>query len=100
MKSKKVVIAFALISLAKKLETTLQLPVQDEQPAPATTSKLPLKIQFSVIPVRADDPSEKAFVQMLRRVSTKAIPADAPLAAYSIYGRGRCLGKFADFSFE
>jgi len=79
----------------RKLETTLKLPEQDPAAPPSIpTSKLPLKIKFSVLRIRADDPAEKALVHMLRQGSSRIIPTDASVAAYPIYGRGRCSGGY------
>lgn len=86
----------AIQNQLKKLETSLKLPEQDPDAPPSIpTSKVPLKIRFSVLRVRENDPAEKIFVKMLRQSSRQTTPDDAGVVAYPIFGRGRCLGGHA-----
>ena len=81
----------------KKNEENLKLPEQDpNDPSSRLSSQLPLRIGFSVLRVRDDDPAEKPFVSMLRKSSRgEQIPTGPGAVAYPIFGRGRCLGAVA-----
>ena len=80
----------------KQLETILRLPVQDTSTSSAyPTSNIPLKVGFSVLRIRADDPAEKLFLEILRQISRNPVTADANVIAYPIFGRGRCFGALA-----
>jgi len=82
----------------RKLETTLKLPAPEkgmESQSLPTGLKIPLKIGFSTILVREDDPAEKMFLQILRQTSRQSVPGDAAVVAYPVFGRGRCLGGHA-----
>ena len=84
-------------AVLKQNAENLKLPEQDpNDPSSRMTSQLPLKIGFSVLRVREDDPAEKLFVSMLRKSSRgEPIPASAGVVAFPIFGRGRCLGSIA-----
>ena len=82
-----------VVAQLKKNEENLKLPEPDNgDPSSQMSSQLPLKIGFSLLRVRADDPAEKAFIAMLRQSSREPLPVDAGIVAYPIFGRGRCLG--------
>jgi hypothetical protein len=57
-------------------------------PAPASTTSLPSEIQFSIVRVTRNDPTESFFVKTLLWGET-----DDPShpAAFPVFGRGRCL---------
>jgi hypothetical protein len=94
-------ISTAVEAELRKLETTLKLPAPargaeelEYKPSPMSL-KVPLRIGFSTLHVRADDPAERMLVQILRQTSRHPVPVDSPVVAYPVFGRGRCLGGHA-----
>ncbi|HEV8290542.1 MAG TPA: hypothetical protein VGP94_01400, partial [Tepidisphaeraceae bacterium] len=61
---------------------------------PTLKSKLPVKLQMSVLRVSRDDPKEKMFVRMLERSQSESIDAEMPVV-FPVFGRGRILCSFS-----
>ncbi|CAN5822245.1 hypothetical protein BH11VER1_BH11VER1_35270 [soil metagenome] len=79
----------------KFLEQVASLPIQnpndpDSQLGPGP----PLKLKFTLLRFRCDDPAESVFVKMLAGPKIPIDPAQTSFAA-AIFGRGRVLGAWA-----
>ncbi|GIW81398.1 MAG: hypothetical protein KatS3mg105_3205 [Gemmatales bacterium] len=72
--------------------TGLLVPPGPDQGA-ELLSKIPLKIDFSVLRVSRQDPAERFFVRMLLAVNPKLEQATAPIV-YPVFGQGRALHAF------
>jgi hypothetical protein len=77
-----------------QLQRTLKLPVLLENdpdlPGPSLLSDLPLKLAFSVIRVKRDEPAERSFVTMLEHSESHPMALEGP-AVFPVMGRGRVL---------
>ena len=75
----------------KRLAQELKLPKLTTAPEDAILAATPLKIEFSAIRVRRDDPAERALVAMLLGCEPDlAERTDDPLV-FPVFGRGRSL---------
>jgi hypothetical protein len=74
----------------KKLEQELELPELTATPEDELLSDAPLKIEFSLLRVRRDDPAEAALVAMLIGSEADLAERTDPMV-FPIYGRGRAL---------
>lgn len=74
----------------KKLEQDLKLPELTTAPEDAILASTPLKVAFSLLRVRRDDPAEGALVAMLLGSEPDLAGRTDPMA-FPIYGRGRAL---------
>jgi len=71
----------------------LKLPSAKElevEPEILETAKVPLKIQYSTLTLRRDDPAEKFLLQSLLHSEDDLLEFDEPLA-FPVFGRGRVL---------
>lgn len=76
-----------------KLQKEIALPTDDDNqggPPVKLISKIPLKISFSILQVKRDDPAESVFVSILGELEKKTQDKTKP-AAFAIFGRGRML---------
>jgi hypothetical protein len=80
------------------LEKTVKVSkVLEDDPlveGPALKSKLPVRLEMSVLRVSRDDPREKMLVRMLEGSQSETIDAQMP-AVFPIFGRGRILCSFS-----
>jgi hypothetical protein len=74
-----------------KLETLIKLPEQSGE-GPRIRLALPLKVSFTVLALKRDDPEEDAFVQLLLRSEADLARVRGPIV-FPIFGRGRLLGS-------
>lgn len=74
----------------KRLEQDLKLPELTTAPEDAILASTPLKVDFSLLRVRRDDPAEEALVAMLLGSEPDLAERTDPMA-FPIYGRGRAL---------
>jgi hypothetical protein len=74
----------------KKLEETLKLPELTTAPEDALLAATPLKVAFSLIRVRRDDPAEQALVSMLIHSEPDLAERSDPMV-FPVFGRGRAL---------
>jgi hypothetical protein len=74
----------------KKLETELKLPELTTAPEDALLANTPLRVGFSLIRVRRDDPAEQALVAMLIGSEPDLAERDDPMV-FPVFGRGRAL---------
>jgi hypothetical protein len=75
----------------KKLTPMLKLPRLTDDPADKLAVKgPPLRIAFSVLRLKRDDPSEQPLVQMLLRSEPDLAGFKEPMA-FATFGRGNCL---------
>ena len=85
------------------LEKTVKLSkVIEDDPlveGPTLKSKLPVKLQMSVLRVVRDDPREKMFVQMLERSQSETMDPEMPVV-FPVFGRGRILCAFSGQSIK
>ena len=82
----------------KFLEQVAALPIQDPNDPDSQLGKGPeLKLKFSTLEVRRDDPAEQLLVKMLAGPMGEIDPAKTSFAA-AVFGRGRVLSswKLAD----
>jgi hypothetical protein len=79
--------------LAKIIELPVQESAEDDAPGPGQlrTRAIPLRVAFSTLAIRADDPAETELVAQIRALAAKdaALPLTAP-----IYGRVRALSVY------
>jgi hypothetical protein len=73
-----------------RLEAELELPELTDAPEDELTISAPLKIGFSLLRVRRDDPAEAALVSMLIHSEPDLAERDDPMV-FPVYGRGRAL---------
>lgn len=66
----------------------MQLPLPDEDTP--LRSHLPLRVAFSVLPIRRDDPAESVLVRMLLGSEDGLTDEKGPLV-FPVFGRGRAL---------
>jgi len=75
----------------KILEQELQLPPGIGQPGSELFSEIPLRIDFSALHIRRDDPAERVLVDMLIAGQPSLAEEAGPLA-FIAFGRARVLG--------
>ncbi len=73
-----------------KLEQDLKLPELTTAPEDAILASTPLKVAFSLLRVRRDDPAEEALVAMLLQ-SEPDLAERSDAMVFPVYGRGRAL---------
>ena len=73
-----------------RLEQDLKLPELTTAPEDALLASTPLKVAFSLLRVRRDDPAEQTLVAMLLGSEPDLAERTDPMA-FPIYGRGRAL---------
>jgi hypothetical protein len=73
-----------------QLEGELRLPELTDAPADELLTKTPLKVAFSLLRVKRDDPREQALVGMLVRAEPDLAERNDPMA-FPVFGRGRAL---------
>lgn len=71
-----------------RLRTAMQLPLPDDDTP--LRSHLPLRVAFSILPIRRDDPAESVLVRMLLGSEDGLTDETGPLV-YPVFGRGRAL---------
>ena len=77
------------------LQQVASLPIQDpNDPDSQLGPGPPLKLAFTVLRVRRDDPAEAVFLKMLAGPKGNIDPAKTSFAA-AIFGKGRVLGAWA-----
>jgi hypothetical protein len=81
-------VAKLLQTTLANMEKSLQLPTDDGTGGPR--SALPLKIAFSTLRVRRDDPAERGLLKILSPTQEKKQDRAEPIV-YPIFGRGRIL---------
>jgi hypothetical protein len=74
----------------EKLESELKLPELTTAPEDALLASTPLKVAFSLLRVRRDDPAEQALVAMLIGSEPDLAERTDPMT-FPVYGRGRAL---------
>jgi hypothetical protein len=74
-----------------KLEKRVKLPEQRGD-GPRIRLALPLTVGFTILPLKRDEPSEEAFVQLLLGSEDDLGKARGPIV-FPIFGRGRLLGS-------
>lgn len=78
----------------KFLEQVAALPIQDpDDPDSQLGPGPPLKLKFTTLRLRRDDPAEKVLLQMLAGPKGEIDPATTSFAAV-IFGKGRVLGAW------
>jgi hypothetical protein len=73
-----------------RLEKSVQLPDVTSDDSVPLLSNLPLRLTFSLLRVRRDDPAEKMFVAMLLHTNSDLTKSAEPMV-FPIFGRGRAL---------
>jgi hypothetical protein len=77
------------------LEQVASLPIQDPNDPDSQLGPGPaLKLAFTVLKLRADDPSEALFLKMLAGPKSGIDPTNTSFAA-AVFGRGRVLGAWS-----
>ncbi len=81
--------------VAKLLEETLaamqkEIPLPPQDDSSDVRSELPVKIAFSTLRVRRDDPAEEGLIHILLNLGEKPEATAGPIV-YPIFGRGRIL---------
>lgn len=74
----------------KALAQELELPELTDAPEDAIAANAPLKIEFSLLRLRRDDPAEQALVAMLLGSEPDLAERTDPMV-FPVYGRGRAL---------
>lgn len=74
----------------KGLQTTLKLPELTDSPEDAIQDGPPLRVEFSLLRVRRDDPAEQALVAMLVGCEEDLAGLDEPLV-FPLFGRSRAM---------
>lgn len=74
----------------KKLEQELKLPELTTAPEDALLADTPLRVGFSVLRIRRDDPTEQALVAMLIGSEPDLAERSDPMV-FPVFGRGRAL---------
>jgi hypothetical protein len=75
----------------KQLQQTLKLPEQTDAPEDRLANEaLPLRLAFSLVELRRDDPAEEMLVRMLVN-SESDLPALNEPMVFPVFGRGRAL---------
>lgn len=82
--------AAVLESELKKLHTSLKLPELTESPEDVIQDGPPLRVEFSLLRVRRDDPAEQALVAMLVNCEADLPTLKEPLV-FPLFGRSRCM---------
>lgn len=78
----------------KFLEQVAALPIQDpDDPDSQLGPGPPLRLKFSSVRVRRDDPAEQVLIRMLAGPKAEFDPATTPFAAV-VFGKGRVLGAW------
>lgn len=78
----------------KDLQETLEVPalkeIEEDPNSPELLAEVPLRLAFSMVRLKRDDPKERAFVEMILsgdpRMAKKPVPVALP-----VIGRGRAL---------
>jgi hypothetical protein len=79
----------------KFLEQVASLPIQDPNDPDSQLGPGPsLKLAFTMLRVRSDDPAETLFLKMLAGPKSDIDPAKTSFAA-AVFGRGRVLGAWS-----
>jgi hypothetical protein len=87
--------AVALVkSQLAKLEQLVKLPEQSGE-GPRIRLALPLKVSFTVLPVKRDDPAEDGLVHLLLASEDSLSRVRGPIV-FPVFGRGRVLGSLYD----
>jgi hypothetical protein len=74
----------------KTLATSLKLPVLSDSPDDTLLADVPLRMEFSVLRVKRDDPAERTLVTTLLHSEKDLTEFDEPMV-FPIFGRGRSL---------
>lgn len=74
----------------KGLQTTLKLPELTDSPEDVIQDGPPLRVEFSLMRVRRDDPAEQALVAMLTGCEEDLAGLDEPLV-FPLFGRSRAM---------
>lgn len=74
----------------KGLQTTLKLPELTDSPEDAIQDGPPLRVEFSLLRVRRDDPTEQALVAMLVGCEEDLAGLNEPLV-FPLFGRSRAM---------
>ncbi|MDQ3623692.1 MAG: hypothetical protein M3463_14575 [Verrucomicrobiota bacterium] len=86
--------AQALEKRLRFLENVAELPhIDPNDPSSRLGLGPELRVKFSLLRVRADDPAETLLIRMLRGPKDKTFAPDAPWAGL-VFGRGRVLGAW------
>ncbi len=83
----------AAVTLEKELmglQTTLKLPELTDSPEDAIQDGPPLRVEFSLLRVRRDDPAERALVAMLVGCEEDLAGLNEPLV-FPLFGRSRAM---------
>jgi len=73
-----------------KLQQELKLPELTTAPEDALLANTPLRVEFSLLRVRRDDPAEQALVAMLIHSEPDLAERNDPMV-FPVFGRGRAL---------
>ena len=84
-----------LSNLTKELKLPPDNPGPPSNPALEVKTAVPLRVSFSVLRVRRDDPAENAFVTMLENAMAPPLPAGEP-HAFVAFGKGRFMDGVAE----
>jgi hypothetical protein len=74
-----------------KLEKLVKLPEQRGD-GPRIKLALPLKVGFTVLPLKRDEPGEEVLIELLLSSETGLARASGPMV-FPVFGRGRVLGS-------
>lgn len=74
----------------KGLQTTLKLPELTDSPEDVIQDGPPLRVEFSLMRVRRDDPAEQALVALLTGCEEDLAGLDEPLV-FPLFGRSRAM---------
>jgi len=75
----------------KKLESELELPELTDAPEDAIAARASLKIEFSALRIRRDDPAEAALAAMLIGCEPDLAQRTGDTIVFPVFGRGRAL---------
>ncbi len=73
-----------------KLQAELKLPELSTAPEDALLAETPLRVEFSLLRIRRDDPAEQALVAMLVGSEPDLAERNDPMV-FPVFGRGRAL---------
>ncbi len=82
--------AAALESELERLDSSLKLPELTDSPEDVIQDGPPLRVEFSLLRVRRDDPAEQALVAMLVNCEPDLPTLVEPLV-FPLFGRSRCM---------
>ncbi len=72
-----------------RMEKAIQLPEQNAE-GPQLKTGLPLKVVFTVVPIKRDDPAEQAFLKIVYSTEEDLDKVKGPIVL-PVFGRGRLL---------